>query len=300
MQDYKHTVWIRYFCAWMFFLCFLSPAYAVTEEALYQTEVSVPSYTAKEREKAFMSALQQVFVQITKNPQIVQAPPVRTALSKASTMVRTFSYTTRPNSAGSQNTFLQIHFLSKAVNTVLQEAGASYAAEKSAGEDADIALTEEKTGNATEEKAPNLVENTPTEGSTSTAMSTKEISIQPASQVVNLVVSGIVGLKDYTALMEYVRHLKGVVEVNSKQTRGDRILLLVTLQGSMADISQQIEIEGKCTKEPIAGVTASTLLSCRWVADSAPTIPTAAEPALPSLPLEEETNTPQQERVVQP
>lgn len=242
MQVHRHT--IQVFAFFLYFL--LLPAQAATpDDGWYQTEVPVTGYTQEEWKKALAPALQKVLARMTTHPHMTEVAAIRTALSKPSTTVQTFTYRTHPNPAGQSTLFLQIHFSPAAVDHLLR----------------------------TIDQSPAPEENTETLRATSNTPPSAEPSMENASaahiptpQVVNLVVSGIENLTDYTALMKYLRHTKGVKEVNSKQTQGDRILLLVTIEEDIARLSQQIEAGNKLEREPIADTTA--LLSYRWITEA--------------------------------
>jgi hypothetical protein len=243
MQAHKHTMQV-----FAFFLCFLlgSAQAGTPDDAWYQTEVPVTGYTQEAWEKALAPALQKVLARMTTHPHMTEIAAIRTALSKPSTTVQTFTYRTHPNPAGQSTLFLQIHFSPAAVDHLLR----------------------------TIDQSPTPEENTETLQATANPPPSAEPAMENAAtqpltpQVVHLVVSGIENLTDYTALMEYLRHMQGVKEVNGKQTQGDRIVLRVTLQGDITRLSQQIEAGDKLEREPIADTTA--LLSYRWVTQAPP------------------------------
>lgn len=240
MQAHRYTVYHVSLYVFAFFLyCLLQPAQAATpDDAWYQTEVPVASYTQEDWKKAVTPALEKVLARMTTHPHMTEVAAIRTALSKPSTSVQTFAYRTHPNPAGQPTLFLQLHFSPAAVDRLLRTLDQSPVPEENV-----------------QTSAESTMENT---------------STPPAntSQAINLVVSGIGNLTDYTALLGYLRQAPGVTEVQSKQTQGDRITLLVTIQGDITRLSQHIEAGSKLEREPIPDTSA--LLSYRWITEAPP------------------------------
>jgi hypothetical protein len=224
----------KIFWLFLFLFGFLASAEAAVAATLYQAEVPVASYSPEDFQKALGPALKQTLVKVTGNSNIAQDPTVRKALSKANGMVQTFNYVT---GEGQKSLMLQVHFSSQAIDDLLKNANPTTHATTSAAAD--------KT----------------------TAAQTTTADIQS----INMVVSGVKGLPDFTALLAYLRQLAGVVDVNNKQTRGDRVLLVLKLNQGMDALAELISHDNKLIKESANGGAnpAAKVLRYRWVATPA-------------------------------
>lgn len=242
---------------WLFVFGFCVTAQAA-ELLPYQGEVPVASYSPADWQKALAPALEQVLIKLSGNPKIAQKAAVRQAISKASKMVQTFSYLHHADASGKQSLVLRVRFSSSAVDNLLSDAGQLNAAE---GDDVP-SVAPADTGDVVEVPPPAQTQDQ-TQDQDTTSQNTAPQDTTP--HTINMVVSGINGLKDYTALLDYVHHLSGVMDVSSKQTQGDRVLLLVKISGAAEAFAQRVEGENKLVKEQLAGVDpAATVLSYRW------------------------------------
>jgi len=248
-------VGLRRFWLLLFSLCFLLPAQGAVDALLYQGQVPVASYSPEDWQKALVPALQQVLVKVSGNPNIAQVAAVRKAMAKPSPMVQTFAYIDQADSTGKKALMLQVRFSPKAIDNLLQNAPVTPA-----------------------------IKNTSIAASSATTPALMATQATTPSSI-NMVISGVRGLQDYTALLDYVRHLEGVLEVNSKQTQGNRVLLVVKINSAMADLAKVIESGNKLVKEPMAGTAnpAALLLSYRWVADATAGPADAGMPAVEPL-----------------
>lgn len=227
------------FCLWLFSLCFLLPIYGAVDSSLYQGEVPVASYLPADRQKAVIAALQQVLTNVTGNSNIMQDPAVRQVTAKPNTSVQSYNYVA---SVGEKPLMLQVHFSPKVIDRLLQNTHQP---------------------NAATTNTP-VTTNLP---STSLASSEQDTTLQS----VNMVVSGVANLQNYTAVLDYLRHLDGVADVNSKQTKGDRILLVLKISKTADDLEQTIAHEQKLIQG--SNVNGSVLMY-RWVGGPSVVAPT--------------------------
>lgn len=240
MQVYKN-----FFGALLFFLSPLSFGQTAVDIFPYQGEVPVASYSPEDWKKAVAPALQQVLVKVSGNPNIAQVAAIRSAMPKASSMVQTYAYA----HGASKELVLHIRFSSKAIDALLQNAGHDNVA---TGDESNVLIDGaiEASNAAVEEALP-------------------APSKDAAPSTINLIVSGVNGLKDYAALLDYVHHLAGVLDADSKQTQGDRVLLVIKTNQTLDDLAEVIAHENKLVSQPIAGIDpAAEVLSYRWVADA--------------------------------
>ncbi len=249
MQVYKF-----FFGALLFFLSVLSSAQTAVDIFPYQGEVPVASYSPEDWKKAVAPALQQVLVKVSGNPNIAQVAAIRSAMPKAGSMVQTFAYA----HGTSKELVLHIRFSSKAIDALLQNAGHDNVV--TGDDESNVPIDSAvEANNAAVDEALRLENTVPSEN-----------TAQPST--INLIVSGVNGLKDYAALLDYVHHLSGVIEADSKQTQGDRVLLVIKTNQTLDDLVEVIANENKLVSQPIAGIAgidpAAKVLSYRWVADA--------------------------------
>ncbi len=243
MQVYRN-----FFLALLLFSGFLSSAYAV-DLLPYQGEAPVASYSPEDWQKAIAPALQQVLVKVSGNPNIAQVAAIRKAMSKASSMVQTFAYAHSMDGGGKEALMLRVRFSSKMVDALLQDANQSVVAG---------------------ETVPSSPVPQADVGNTTAAVAAGSPVQDATLRTINMVVSGVSSLKDYATLLSYVRALRGVVDVSSKQAKGDRVLLVVTANSTMDDLAQVVANDNKLIRQSVENANAAALvLSYRWVADGA-------------------------------
>ena len=112
--------------AWLliFISLFISKAFAVKVNTLYQATVHVNTQSVEERSKVIPSALGQVLIKISGNTQILANPYIQSHLANADTLVQEFSYSAS-KTPGSKTTYLlQISFDMNGVNQWLRNANA--------------------------------------------------------------------------------------------------------------------------------------------------------------------------------
>lgn len=249
---------IQRFYLLLFFLCFLFPAYGAVDTALYQGEVPVASYLPADWQKAVVVALQQVLAKVSNNPNITQNPTAKEAIAKPNAFVQSYNYVA---ASAEKHLMLQVRFSPKAIDRVLQNSNQSNISENTAA--STMAVT-----------------------STLTTSTPSTFTPDTVSQSTNIVVSGVYNLQDYTAVIDYLRHIEGVVEVNSKQTQGSRILLVLKMHKTTDELEQAIALDNKLIK---SNSTVSGVLMYRWVTTGSVTTPSAIksaknEPILVSTP----------------
>lgn len=127
-------------------LLFVNDASAVAVSELYSAQVPVVDYSAQAKQVGIAKALARVLVKVSGNAQIVTIPAVKKQLSKASTLVDSYSYTrvsgvltggdetqaqvlaqtkAQPSQGDTQTMLLQVKFSKLGVQALLQQAGLS-------------------------------------------------------------------------------------------------------------------------------------------------------------------------------
>ncbi len=214
---------------------FVTCAQAANDPSAYQTQIAVASYSSVDWQKAVVPALREVLAKVSGNPNITQSQVVSTAMAKPDSFVQSYNYI---ENSQTKSILLQVRFSPKAVDGLLQKAEMSD-------------LTGDATSGVT---ADNSFSNT-------------------TPQSVSMVVSGVSKLQDYAAIIGYLLHIKGVTEVNSKQTQGDRVLLVLKINTTVDNLVSAIDNEGKLRKTPIkhtSNPAMTSLLSYRWVGSNQP------------------------------
>ncbi len=249
-----HSCFLR-ITLFFLFSCLISilsvePAIAVNSSA-YQAEVPVASYSATDWQKATIPALNQVLVKLSGDNRITQKENIRKAIINPSVFVQSYHYIEHTNP---KSLAVQIQFSPKAVDKLIQKAGDSTITLPAS------ASSEQVEKRVSDEKNMALQQH----------IQASEPSASPVFQSVNLVVSGMLQLQDYTAMVDYLRHIVGVIDVNSQQTKGDRVLLVLKISIPQSTFVQILDHDGKLVKAPIQNTNnpaIAALLSYRWLSD---------------------------------
>src|SRR6185503_17532325 len=145
-------------------------------------------YSPADWQKAIAPALQQVLVRVSGDPNIARNAIIRKAVAKPNSLVQSYNYVTN---VGQKTLMLQVRFSPKAINNLLQNID-----QRGLATNSDISTA-----------------TSPTSTSSATTGTLSKVSYSPqqavASQSVNMVISGIKDLQDYTAVLDYLRHLEG-------------------------------------------------------------------------------------------
>lgn len=229
-----------------------SLVYADTSAELYQVELPVASTSLADWQKALAPALQQVLVKISGNPQIINNPAIRGAMAKPDALVQSFNYVSS-NTAGQNSQLLRVRFSPQGIDNLLQSANQSL---------------------------------TP---ATTTALTPAAAGTQPPKpqtasvQLVNMQISGVNGLQDYTDVYNYLRHLDGVMDVDTTQMNGDQMAIVVKINTSADALAQQIAAAGKLVPQTNASSSAQGSFNYRWTAGVGPAVTAAPITTVPSI-----------------
>lgn len=98
--------------------CNLNSANAQVIEDLYDAEIAVQNQSATSQKQAFTAALQQVFVKVRGNRDLLSNQQVKKALKKATSFVRSYSYEIQDSQL-----YLVINFDPQRVQTSIRNAG---------------------------------------------------------------------------------------------------------------------------------------------------------------------------------
>lgn len=225
LEKYRYFVSLWQIFGVLFGLSFLLAAQAAPAPILYQGEAPVASASPEDWQKALVPALQQVFIRVSGNANIVQDTAVRKAMIKPAALVQSYNYIMVDNGAAGKTQILQVRFSPKGVDGVL-----SAARQPVVAADTNMRV---------------LAQNT-------------------AGQLIQMQVTSVNGLKDYTDLYTYLRHLNGVADINTTQMSGSQVTLAIKATGSADALTQQIAMEGKLVAQPSADSQASSALQYRW------------------------------------
>ena len=238
----------------LFFVCLLIGILDIgsalaADLSAYQAEMPVTSYSATDWQKTIMPALNQVLVNVSGDKHITQNERIRKAITNPSVLVQSYHYVEH---ADPKSLAVQIQFSPKAVDKIIQKSGHLTV-------DSSKAVPSEENDKETVLAGKNVV---PQKN-----IQTSSADISEATQSINLVVAGIMQLQDYTELVDYLRHIVGVNDVNSQQTKGDRVLLILKINISQSTLVQILDHDGKLVKAPIPNANnpaVASLLSYRW------------------------------------
>lgn len=95
---------------------------AVRVNALYRGEIPTTSQSASERSQVASQALEQVFIKVSGNNQIISNPAIKSHLSAANSMIQQYAYGTLSVPSPGKNYLLQIDFDPEAINQILRNA----------------------------------------------------------------------------------------------------------------------------------------------------------------------------------
>lgn len=101
---------------------FLSIAHAAIVTSLYQANVPVASQSQDNWQNAMPSALTQVLVKVSGDPQVAQIDKIKNQLPQASALVQSYTYIKNQNGQNN-NLILQVQFDSRSINNMLRQAG---------------------------------------------------------------------------------------------------------------------------------------------------------------------------------
>ncbi|MDR3492348.1 MAG: DUF2066 domain-containing protein [Gammaproteobacteria bacterium] len=108
-------------------LLLLAPTFAsaVRVNSIYKAEVPVATQSAKDKALAIPIGLEQVFIKVSGNQQVLEnSPSLQTALTHAETVAKAFNYATTGNNTKNPSYILTIHYDPDVVNKMLSDAGA--------------------------------------------------------------------------------------------------------------------------------------------------------------------------------
>lgn len=113
---------MRIFCLTVMFCAgslFATVNFAATVAGLYQAKVPVGSQNASQRAEAVALALQQVFIKVSGNSNVIKISGIRRSLRRASAYLQAYSYVDGKLANDSTALFLQAQFNPQSVNHLL-------------------------------------------------------------------------------------------------------------------------------------------------------------------------------------
>lgn len=222
-------------------LAVLTNALAAATNAQQPQQADMPKYTAQiavanenipERDKAIITALQQVLVKISGKPDIINSKKIKKALMKASTIVQSYSYVTNIDNNKQPALFLQVNFYPDSINKILDQTPAS------------IAPLDTNTNN---ENHVNDAENAAkkTSASQNNDNSVTPDAIDDTPEMVNLRISNITKLEQHDIVINYIKTLdKSIVSVQLTDVNRDFIALQLKVIGGQDALIKAIKNKG--------------------------------------------------------